>query len=116
VVDTGIRWDHDEFYEAPAECGFDSVNAASEAAPVDDTEIRESACFDGVGHGTYVAGIIGGDAYVRTGSRNLLCKASRQISNISLNQLFGALMVGLRNRVSPKKQSWLASRSLTTME
>jgi subtilisin family serine protease len=70
VVDTGIRWDHDEFYEAPAECGFDSVYASY--TPDDDSEIRESACFDGVGHGTYVAGIIGGDAYVSTDSWELL--------------------------------------------
>jgi subtilisin family serine protease len=82
VVDTGIRWDHDEFYEAPAECGFDSVYA-SEPAQVDDTEtIRESACYDGVGHGTYVAGIIGGDAYV---PGTLLCKMGRGVVNVSLN-------------------------------
>lgn len=70
VVDTGIRWGHEEFgpnndmEDAPQysriTCGFDAYHLHMHESD------WNSGCYDGVGHGTHVAGIIGGNVYVRT--------------------------------------------------
>ena len=74
-MDTGIRWGHEEFglnemmmqqqdATPPASssrisCGFDAYHLHMHDYDWD------SGCYAGVGHGTHVAGIIGGSVYVR---------------------------------------------------
>jgi subtilisin family serine protease len=63
VLDTGIRWGHEEFKNDPETesrviCGFDAFNWFDQ--PGD----WNNGCYDGVGHGTHVAAIIGGSFYV----------------------------------------------------
>jgi subtilisin family serine protease len=65
VVDTGVRWGHDEFsndkYAASrVSCGYDAFHVYEHHL-----YDWDSGCYDGVGHGTYVAAIIGGAVYVR---------------------------------------------------
>ena len=64
LLDTGIRWGHEEFTNDPNTqsriiCGFDAFNW------YDDPKDWNNGCYDGVGHGTHIAGIIGGAVYVR---------------------------------------------------
>jgi hypothetical protein len=64
VLDTGIRWGHEEFANDPDArsriiCGFDAFNFYHEP------EDWNNGCYDGVGHGTHMAAIIGGSVYVR---------------------------------------------------
>ena len=63
IFDTGIRWGHDEFkndHDALSRviCGFDAFNFKNEP------EDWNNGCYDGVGHGTHIAAIVGGSAYV----------------------------------------------------
>lgn len=69
VVDTGVRWGHDEFSrsavmkddtDSRVSCGYDAFH-------VYDHYLYDwdNGCYDGVGHGTYVAAIVGGAVYVR---------------------------------------------------
>jgi aqualysin 1 len=65
LFDTGIRQGHAEFRndpDAPSRviCGFDAFNFHNE--PQD----WNNGCYDGVGHGTHVAAIVGGSVYVRS--------------------------------------------------
>jgi subtilisin family serine protease len=50
VIDTGIRKTHIEFEGREPICGFDAFGSADDVG----------GCFDGFGHGTHVAGIVGG--------------------------------------------------------
>ena len=63
IFDTGIRWGHEEFKNDPDAlsrviCGFDAFNFKNEP------EDWNNGCYDGVGHGTHIAAIVGGSAYV----------------------------------------------------
>lgn len=80
VLDTGIRWGHEEFMNDPNTrsrviCGFDAFNWYDK--PGD----WNNGCYDGVGHGTHVAAIIGGSYYVGSNHSNSLCHGN--ILNLS---------------------------------
>lgn len=53
VLDTGIRSTHADFADRVS-CGFDAFPNGDE----------NTSCIDKVGHGTFMAGVIGGDVYV----------------------------------------------------
>lgn len=70
ILDTGIRWGHEEFKNDPDAqsrviCGFDAFNFDNKP------EDWNNGCYDGVGHGTHIAAIVGGSAYVRTSIRRI---------------------------------------------
>jgi subtilisin family serine protease len=63
ILDTGVRWGHREFKNDPDAisrivCGYDAFNFYHEP------EDWNNGCYDGVGHGTHVAAIVGGSIYV----------------------------------------------------
>jgi subtilisin family serine protease len=61
VIDTGIRFDHSEF-EGRATPGFDAF-AADPTDPVVGPLVGSTASNDCQGHGTHVAGTVGGKTY-----------------------------------------------------
>jgi len=90
VVDTGIRADHDDFLDDDSysriSCGFDSYHLHEHETGY------QMGCFDGVGHGTHVAGIIGGSLY---GVAKSVVMVSIKTFTVSGSGSVGSVMSGL---------------------
>lgn len=96
VLDSGLRTSHVEFSNGLPKCGFDAIAPTG----VNGTNVTKERCSDGVGHGTHVAGTVGGS--ISGVAKNATLVAVRILGGDGSGSL-SSILAGVDYVISQKK-------------